>query len=210
MHRRERLVRRLRQAGIDDEQVLAAILHTPRHLFLDEALASHAYENLALPIGFGQALSQPYIVARMTRLLLGSPQPQPRHSVLEIGAGSGYQTAVLAALVERVYSIERIGGLLEPARDRLARLGFRNVRLRHGDGSHGWPEPGPFDGILVTAAAPVIPPDLLAQLTMGGCLVMPVGPPGKQRLWRVERTPAGFEESLLDRVSFVPLMAGLL
>ncbi len=203
---RQRLVKRLRAAGICDERVLDVILTLPRHLFVDEALASHAYDDIALPIGFGQTISQPYIVARMTEALLAGMQPQ---KVLEIGTGSAYQSAVLAMLVGQVYSVERIGKLLERARERLWSLALTNIYLHLGDGRLGWPAHAPYDGILVTAAAAEIPAELLQQLTAGGRLVIPVGPPQAQELLQVERKSFGFMERSLGPVSFVPLMAGV-
>ena len=203
---RQRLVKRLRAAGIRDERVLDVILTLPRHLFVDEALASHAYDDIALPIGFGQTISQPYIVARMTEALLAGIQPQ---RVLEIGTGSAYQSAVLALLVEQVYSVERIGKLLERARERLWFLALTNVYLHWDDGRLGWPAHAPYDGILVTAAAADIPAELLQQLTAGGRLVIPVGTSQAQELVQVERKSFGFAERSLGPVSFVPLMAGV-
>ena len=203
---RQRLVKRLRAAGIRDERVLDVILTLPRHLFIDEALASHAYDDIALPIGFGQTISQPYIVARMTEALLAGIQPQ---RVLEIGTGSAYQSAVLALLVEQVYSVERIGKLLERARERLWSLALTNVYLHWDDGRLGWPAHAPYDGILVTAAAADIPAELLQQLTAGGRLVIPVGTSQAQELVQVERKSFGFAERSLGPVSFVPLMAGV-
>ncbi|MFO1429616.1 MAG: protein-L-isoaspartate(D-aspartate) O-methyltransferase [Candidatus Competibacteraceae bacterium] len=203
---RRRLVERLRAAGIRDERVLDVILTLPRHLFVDEALASHAYDDIALPIGFGQTISQPYIVARMTEALLAGGQPQ---RVLEIGTGSAYQSAVLALLVEQVYSVERIGKLLERARERLWSLALTNVYLQLGDGRLGWPAHAPYDGILVTAAAADIPAELLQQLTAGGRLVIPVGTSQAQELVQVERKSFGFAERSLGPVSFVPLVAGV-
>ena len=203
---RQRLVERLRAAGIRDERVLDVILTLPRHLFIDEALASHAYDDIALPIGFGQTISQPYIVARMTEALLAGIQPQ---RVLEIGTGSAYQSAVLALLVEQVYSVERIGKLLERARERLWSLALTNVYLHWDDGRLGWPAHAPYDGILVTAAAADIPAELLQQLTAGGRLVIPVGTSQAQELVQVERKSFGFAEHSLGPVSFVPLMAGV-
>lgn len=202
---RDRLVRRLRDSGIRDVRVLDAIARTPRHLFVDEALASRAYEDTALPIGFNQTISQPYIVARMTEALIAGGAPD---KVLEIGTGCGYQSAVLAGLVPKVYSVERIAGLLEQARRRLRALGVRNVRYRHGDGGEGWPEFAPYDGILVAAASDEIPPALLTQLAPGGRLVIPVGPQGDQWLLEVVRTAEGYETHALDPVSFVPLRGG--
>ncbi len=204
---RQRLVRRLRQAGIQNEAVLKVMLNMPRHLFVEEALASRAYEDTALPIGFGQTISQPYIVARMTEVLLGHG---PLDTVLEVGTGSAYQTAVLAALVERVYSVERVGRLLERARERMRNLRFNNVRLKHDDGQWGWPRYAPFDGILVTAACREIPAALIDQLAIGGRLVAPVGASTEQDLVQVERHAMGKEEKNLGAVSFVPLLGGVL
>jgi len=203
---RQRLIQRLRTAGIRNERVLEAILTLPRHFFVDEALASHAYDDIALPIGFGQTISQPYIVARMTEALLDGLQPQ---KVLEIGTGSAYQSAVLAMLVGQVYSVERIGRLLERARERLWSLAFPNIRLRLGDGCLGWPRYALYDGILVTAAAAEIPLELLRQLAPGGRLVIPIGLPQAQELWQVERKSSGFAKRSLGPVSFVPLVAGV-
>lgn len=206
---RKRLVQDLRDAGIRNPAVLEVMLATPRHLFIDEALASRAYENTALPIGFGQTISQPYIVARMTEVLLGGRE-LAKAKVLEIGTGSGYQAAVLAPLVGHVYSIERIAKLLDLARERMRALGYHNVRLKYDDGSLGWPRYGPYDGIIVTAAADELPQPLLEQLALGGCLIAPVGSPNTQQLIRVERRAHGFERRLLEAVSFVPLLSGRL
>jgi protein-L-isoaspartate(D-aspartate) O-methyltransferase len=203
---RERLRRRLVQAGIRHVELLDLMARLPRHRFVDEALASHAYEDASLPIGHGQTISQPYTVARMTEALLEACQPQ---CVLEIGAGSGYQTAVLASLVRRVYSIERVAALLDLARGRLASLRLRNVRLRHGDGAFGWPEYAPFDAILVTAAPPGIPRTLVQQLRVYGCMVLPIGLGADQVLVRVIRTQVGYETEILEPVNFVPLLNGL-
>ena len=203
---RERLVQRLREEGIRDERVLAAMREIPRHIFVDEALASRAYEDTALPIGFGQTISQPYIVARMTEALL---EAGPLNDVLEIGTGSGYQTAVLGRLVRRVYSVERIEGLLALARERLRELGLRSVRLKHSDGTIGLPEYAPFDGILVTAAPETVPAALLEQLKPAGRMVLPVGGRDDQRLLRITRTPRGFAREVLERVAFVPLLGGV-
>ncbi|MEJ2646532.1 MAG: protein-L-isoaspartate(D-aspartate) O-methyltransferase [Gammaproteobacteria bacterium] len=202
---RDRLVERLRSAGITDPAVLEVIGSTPRHLFVDEALASRAYEETALPIGHGQTISQPYTVARMSELVLGGTVPE---KVLEVGTGSGYQSAVLARLVSKVYSVERIGALLDQARQRLRLLGLRNVRLAHSDGSWGWPEMAPFDAIVVTAGSADIPEALLTQLALGGRLVMPVGTHDAQRLVVVTRREKVYEREDLDRVSFVPLRNG--
>ncbi len=202
---RDRLIDRLREEGIGDEQVLAAMRAVPRHIFIDEALASRAYEDIALPIGAGQTISQPYIVARMTQALVHGKRLS---KVLEIGSGCGYQTAVLAHLVERVYSVERIASLVAPARERLHALGVSNVRMRHGDGLDGWPAHAPYDGILVAAAPGYVPQALVEQLDVGGRLVIPVGTQGGQRLLLLARTESGVEEEMLERVSFVPLIPG--
>ena len=201
----DRLIERLREEGIGDEQVLAAMRTVPRHIFIDEALASRAYEDTALPIGAGQTISQPYIVARMTQALVHGKRLS---KVLEIGLGCGYQTAVLAQLVERVYSVERIASLVAPARERLHALGVNNVRMRHGDGLGGWPAHAPYDGILVAAAPGYVPQALVEQLDVGGRLVIPVGARGGQRLLLLARTETGVEEEMLERVSFVPLIPG--
>jgi len=202
---RARLVERLFEQGITDVRVLEVIRTTPRHLFLDEALAHRAYEDASLPIGFNQTLSQPYVVARMTELLLAGGRPR---RVLEIGTGSGYQTAVLAPLVGELYSIERIRGLLEKARLRLRELGLQSVSLRHGDGFAGWADKGPFDGILTTAAPLAVPEELRSQLAPGGRLVIPVGPEAEQQLVVVTRTETGFETRAVEPVRFVPLLGG--
>jgi len=202
---RNRLVEQLRQMGVAAEEVLALIASTPRHLFVDEALASRAYDNTALPIGFGQTISQPYMVATMTEVLWNTGSIA---RILEVGGGCGYQTAVLAQLAHRVFSIERIGTLASRARERLSALGLNNVEILHGDGHVGWPEHAPFDAILVAAAAADVPSLLLQQLAPGGRLVMPVGPPGEQVLTLWERTGGSFTEVRLQRVSFVPLVEG--
>ncbi|WP_240099089.1 protein-L-isoaspartate(D-aspartate) O-methyltransferase [Thermomonas flagellata] len=202
---RDRLIEDLRAAGIADERVLNAIRTVPRHRFVDEALASRAYENNALPIGHGQTISQPYVVAKMTEALLAAAPTR----VLEVGTGSGYQAAVLAALGLEVYTVERIGALLRTARKRLRALGLQ-VRSRHDDGRIGWPEEAPFDAILVTAAAPALVEALLEQLAPGGMLVAPVGPSAGQSLLRVQRQADGScVQSDLGPVIFVPLLAGL-
>jgi protein-L-isoaspartate(D-aspartate) O-methyltransferase len=203
---RERLVQRLEEAGIGDKNVLDAMRRVPRHFFVDEALASRAYEDSALPIGHGQSISQPYTVARMSEALVAQG---PLNTVLEIGTGSGFQTAVLASLVRRVYSVERVARLWEQAGRRLKKLGLRNVRLRHGDGSLGWPEYAPFAGIIVTAAAAGIPRLLVNQLAMGGCMVLPIGASDTQALVRVFRTDAGYVHEILEPVTFVPLLGGV-
>ena len=202
---RERLVARLRREGIANERVLDVLRRTPRHLFLDEALSSRAYEDTALPIGMGQTISQPYIVARMTSALLENDRLD---SVLEIGTGSGYQTAILAPLVRRVYTVERIACLLEQAKNRLAALRLRNIRARHADGILGMPEFAPFDGIIVTAAPEGIPLALVDQLKIGGRMILPIGDRDAQALVRVTRTTDGYERELLEAVNFVPLLGG--
>lgn len=202
---RERLVGRLREKGIRRSEVLEVIRNTPRHLFVDEALASRAYEDTALPIGHGQTISQPYVVARMTELLLADRTPS---RVLEVGTGCGYQTAVLAQLAAEVFTVERIGALLSQARRRFRSLGIRNVRTKHSDGQWGWPGLAPYDGILVTAAPEQVPPGLLEQLAPGGRIVMPLGTQGRQHLTVIERTPDGYEQVDYEPVSFVPLLGG--
>jgi len=202
---RERLVDRLRQSGIKNEAVLDRIRNTPRHLFVDEALGSRAYEDTALPIGHGQTISQPYVVAKMTEALLEEGRPK---KVLEIGTGSGYQTAVMAPLVGQVFSIERVAPLMRKARTLLKDLGVSNVRFRHDDGFNGWPGQAPFDGIIVAAAPADIPAALLNQLSSGGRLIIPVGPKGKQKLVRIRRDGDNFERKTLGLVSFVPLLEG--
>ena len=199
---RERLIQRLRETGIRDAAVLEAISKVPRHLFMDEALASRAYEDTALPIGHGQTISQPYIVARMTELLLADGARR----VLEIGTGSGYQTAVLCALTQEVYSVERIEPLHKSARRCLQELGFRNFRLKLSDGSDGWPEYGPYDAILVTAAAADVPAALLAQLASGGRLLIPVGNSARQELLSIRKTAEGVVREHVELVNFVPLV----
>ena len=212
---RDRLIERLREEGIRDERVLNAIRTVPRHLFVDEALAARAYEDNALPIGHGQTISQPWVVARMTEAVLeGLPPPAARThegapKVLEVGTGSGYQAAILAALGLRVFTVERIGELLRTARKRFRTLGLQ-VRSKHDDGRAGWPELGPYDGIVVTAAAPALVDALSAQLAPGGTLVAPVGGAQGQSLLRLRRTADGqLEQSDLGAVVFVPLLSGL-
>jgi protein-L-isoaspartate(D-aspartate) O-methyltransferase len=202
---RDRLVQRLKDQGIRSEAVLNQIRNVPRHLFVDEALASRAYEDTALPIGLGQTISQPFVVARMTEALLDGFEGE---TVLEIGTGCGYQTAVLAPLVKRVYTVERIRELQRKARQRLRDLDIYNVEFRPGDGWEGWPKYGPYDGIIVTAAAPELPEKLLQQLAPGGRLIIPVGPPGRQELMKVTKHDDHFEQQSLGLVSFVPLVKG--
>jgi len=203
---RERMVRQLRSAGIRNCRVLELMGALPRHVFIDEALSSRAYENTALPIGHGQTISQPYTVARMTEVLLDHG---PLDTVLEIGTGSGYQTAILAMLAKRVYTVERVGSLLECARQRLRLQKLRNVRFKHADGFEGFPEYAPYSGILVTAAPPGVPRSLVGQLEVGGCMVLPIGDDREQALVKVVRTSQGYEHQFLERVSFVPLLGGV-
>jgi protein-L-isoaspartate(D-aspartate) O-methyltransferase len=202
---RERLIRRLQEQGIDNPAVIDVMRNTPRHIFVDEALSHRAYEDVALPIGYSQTISQPYIVALMTQLLL---EDGPKKKVLEIGTGSGYQTAVLAQLVDSVFSVERIKILQEKARERIRRLKLRNVSFRYSDGGLGWPEKAPFDGILSAASPAQIPQELLDQLAVGGTLVTPVGEES-QELVVVRRTEKGFERQKVIDVRFVPLRSGV-
>lgn len=203
---RDRLVERLRNNGIRDERVLQAIASTPRHEFVDEALSSRAYEDRPLPIGSGQTISQPWVVAKMSEALLDGGSPQ---KVLEVGTGSGYQAAVLAGLVPTVFTVERIEELLKQARRRFHRLKMNNIYTRYADGHLGWPSQAPFDGIIVTAGASQLPLELVSQLKVGGVLVVPVDDSHAQRLLVVRRTEEGYEETDLGGVIFVPLLAGL-
>ena len=203
---RERLIQRLREQGIRDPRVLDRVRNVPRHLFVDEALASRAYEDTALPIGFGQTISQPYVVARMTEAVTVGGTPE---KVLEVGTGCGYQTAVLASLVGKLYSIERIAPLLDKARQRARDLGIRNVRFKHADGAEGWKSQAPFDAILVAAAPHAVPMKLLEQLKEGGRLVAPIGPEGSQELLRLTRRGDQYMRERLGFVSFVPLVGGV-
>lgn len=204
---RERLIQRLTEQGVTDLQVLDIIRNTPRHIFLDEALSHRAYEDTSLPIGFGQTLSQPYIVARMTELLVGASANLD--SVLEIGTGSGYQTAVLAQLAKQLYSVERIKPLQDKARERLRMLGLRNVLLKHADGGFGWPERGPFNAILSAAAPQVVPESLKQQLAPDGVLVIPVGGEQQQlHLIMRDGDSDNFVTRVIEPVKFVPLLSG--
>ncbi|MBP6300192.1 MAG: protein-L-isoaspartate(D-aspartate) O-methyltransferase [Arenimonas sp.] len=206
---RDRLIERLRENGIRDERVLNVMRALPRHLFIDEALASRAYEDTALPIGNGQTISQPWVVAKMTEALIEKKIPK---TVLEIGTGSGYQTSVLASLGIQVYSVERIDELLRTARPRFRQLKLNElIRSKHDDGNLGWAELGPFDAILLTCAAPALVQPLLAQLNDPGVLISPVGTDaGKQKLLRLEKCDGNITEQDLGPVSFVPLLPGVL
>lgn len=203
---RLRMVERLRRQGIRDEVVLAAMGEVPRHIFVDEALASRAYEDIALPLGFGQTISSPYIVARMTELARSGCA---LGKVLEIGTGCGYQTAVLARLAKEVYSIERLAPLLARARRHLRDVRIANARLRHGDGLLGVPENAPFDTIIMAAAATHVPAALLEQLAAGGRMVLPMASNQEQRLCVIERTAQGYVERKMEQVKFVPLLPGV-
>jgi len=205
---RERLIDRLKSEGVRNLAVLDRLRAVPRHLFVDEALASRAYEDTALPIGFSQTISQPYIVAIMTEALLAGAAGKKLTRVLEIGTGCGYQTAVLAPFVQHVYSVERIQPLLQRARGKLAELKISNVSLRHADGWHGWRSQAPFQGILVAAAPETVPPELCEQLDEGGCMVIPIGGRGRQTLLRVTREGNEFHREELLPVSFVPFVEG--
>lgn len=202
---RDRMLARLREQGVKDEVTLAAMGEIPRHIFIDEALATRAYEDVSLPIGFGQTISQPYTVARMTEVLRAGNYLK---KVLEIGTGCGYQTAVLSRVAIEVYSVERISPLLMRARNHLRDLRMRNIKLKHADGTMGLPELAPFDGIIVTAAASRVPEDLLQQLAIGGRMVIPVGI-NEQILYLIERLDENeYKHTKLEPVKFVPLLGG--
>ena len=203
---RNRLVEKIRSMGITNEKILEVMRVTPRHYFLEEALASRAYDNTALPIGYGQTISQPYIVASMTQILCESG---PMGRVLEIGSGCGYQTAVLAAFSEKVFAVERIQALVKRLRANLYELKVPNVKVKHSDGFNGWSEHAPFDAILVAAAPVGIPEKLLEQLAVGGRLVLPVGTGRSQELRLIKKSGTGFKEHVMDEVSFVPLLDGI-
>ncbi len=204
---RDRLAATLKESGIQDARVIDVIRNLPRHHFIDQALHSRAYENTALPIGHGQTISQPWVVARMTEALLEFGVPQ---KVLEIGTGSGYQAAVLSALVPQVYTVERIEELLRQARRRFRQLGIANLRSRYDDGKLGWPDEGPFDAVILTAAGDAIPHAILDQMTPTGVLVAPVGSPSSQTLIRMRGDGQGdFVQEELGPVSFVPLLGGI-
>ena len=204
---RDRLIQRLRDEGIHDERVLTVMRNTPRHLFVDEALAHRAYEDTALPIGHYQTLSQPYIVARMTEVLMAGG---PLKKVLEVGTGSGYQTAILAQLVDQLFTVERIEPLLDQAQQLLRSLGIRGVRFKHTDGGMGYPIKAPFDGIMVTASPRQVPEELLEQLAPGGRMVLPVGEENRQDLVLITRDGNDFVKEVLEPVRFVPLIRGSL
>ena len=202
---RARMIERLREKGIRDERVLAALAAVPRHIFVEEALASRAYEDTALPLGFSQTISQPYIVARMLEVLCAGRE---LGRTLEVGAGCGYQAAVLAQLTEEVYAVERIGPLLAKAKANMRTIQQFRVRLKHADGQFGLPEAAPFDTIILAAAASHVPPQLLQQLALGGRMLMPLGA-AEQHLLLIERRAEGLVETRLDGVRFVPLLSGL-
>ncbi len=209
---RERLVQRLIDQGIQQIAVLEAIRTTPRHLFIEEALAHRAYEDVSLPIGFDQTISQPYIVARMTEIVLSAlakGKSEDKARVLEIGTGCGYQTAILAQLVKRVYSIERISALLQKTKERLSQLGINNIQLKCADGRYGWPQHAPFDAIITTAAAPAIPKALVEQLAEGGVIVIPVGDSQGQELQVCRKIDGKVEVESIEPVVFVPLLEGV-
>ncbi len=203
---RNRMIERLREQGISDEAVLAAIAAVPRHVFVEEALASRAYEDTALPLGFSQTISQPYIVARMIEVLRAGRE---LGKTLEIGAGCGYQAAVLAQLTDEVYAVERIEPLLAKAKLNLRAIQQLNVRLKYADGRLGLPEAAPFDTIIVAAATSRVPPALLQQLALGGRMILPLGAGDHQYLALIERRAEGYVESRLDAVRFVPLLSGV-
>lgn len=203
---RDRLASTLVEMGIKSNAVLDVIRKTPRHLFVDEALASRAYENTALPIGFSQTISQPYTVAKMTEALI---KDRKLENVLEVGTGCGYQTVVMAQFAKRVYTVERINGLLIRARERFQKLGYTNIRTKHADGNIGWPVHAPFDGIIVAAAPIGVPDALREQLAINGRLIIPVGDAGDQKLLLITRREDGYEEQVIDSVSFVPMLGGL-
>ena len=203
---RDRLAEKLAEMGIQSDVVLNAIRNTPRHLFVDEALASRAYENTALPIGFNQTISQPYIVAKMTEALIKN---RTLKNVLEVGTGCGYQTIIMAQFTKRIYTIERINGLLTRARERFQQLRFSNIRSKHADGNIGWSEHAPFDGIIVAAAPTGVPEALLEQLAVNGRLIIPVGKTGEQKLLLFTREEESYEKKIIDSVSFVPMLGGI-
>lgn len=202
---RARLVDRLRLQGIDDEDLLDIVSSTPRHIFVDEALSHRAYEDTALPIGFNQTISQPYVSARMCAALM---KAGPLVKVLEIGTGSGYQTSILAQFAQQVFTLERILGLQQKARQRLRILGLRNIQFRHCDGGAGWPQQAPYDGIIVSASPRKVPVELVDQLDANGRMVIPIGDEGEQELQLITASPNGMKVTVLERVRFVPMLAG--
>ncbi len=203
---RMRMVERLRAQGIRDETVLAAMGEVPRHIFVDEALSSRAYEDMALPLGYGQTISSPHTVARMTELARNG---RPLGKVLEIGTGCGYQSAILCRVARQVYSMERLAALIRRARRYLREAGVTNIHLRHGDGHAGMPEVAPFDAIVMTAAAARAPDALLKQLSVGGRMILPIERNDEQHLFIIERTDRGIVERRMDPVVFVPLLPGV-
>ncbi len=203
---RDRLADTLVEMGIKSERVLDAIRQTPRHLFVDEALASRAYENTALPIGFSQTISQPYIVAKMTEALIKDGELK---NVLEVGTGCGYQTVIMAQFAKQIYTVERINALLVRARERFQKLAYTNIRSKHADGNIGWSAHAPFDGIIVAAAPIGVPESLLEQLAIDGRLIIPVGKSGDQKLLLITRKEEGYVEEIIDSVSFVPMLGGI-
>ena len=202
---RIRLVDRLREQGIKNEHILDIIRDTPRHVFVDEALAHRAYEDTALPIGFNQTISRPYVVAKMTEALFSDG---PIENVLEVGTGSGYQTALLSQLVPKICTVERIKGLLDRAKELLGTIGYRNIQFKHTDGATGWAQEGPYDAIIVTASPRFVPPDLIAQLSPTGKMVLPVGETRNQRLLYLQKKGGEVEQQVLEAVKFVPLLDG--
>ncbi len=202
---RMRMVDRLRQQGIGDEKVLEVMGNIARHIFVDEALESRSYDDVALPIGHNQTISQPYIVAKMTEILLENGHLS---KVLEIGTGCGYQTAILAPLVDKIYTVERIAPLLKKAKNNLWDLKLKNISYQHNDGGWGWPEQAPFDGIIVAAAPEEVPESLLQQMAVGGVMLIPVGCKNQQQLYKITRTATGYENEELEAVSFVPFLSG--
>ena len=202
---RNRMIDRLREKGIADEKVLTAMSIVPRHLFMDEAMAHRAYEDTALPIKHGQTISQPWIVAKMTEIVL---QQHPK-KILEIGTGSGYQAAVLGQLVDQVFSVERIDDLTRIARRRFIKLGYMNVRTKTGDGFKGWQSEAPYDVIIATAAPEQVPEDLLKQLRIGGVMILPLGDSKRQNLVKITKTDNGYTTDKLDAVMFVPFLHGV-
>jgi len=202
---RARMVERLKKQGITDEKVLEVMGNTARQIFVDEALESRSYDDVALPIGHNQTISQPYIVAKMTEILLENGSLS---KVLEIGTGCGYQTAILAPLVDKIYTVERISPLLKKAKNNLWDLKLKNISYQHSDGGWGWPEQAPFDGIIVAAAPEKVPDTLLEQMAVGGVMLIPVGSKNQQQLFKITRNEDGYEYEELEAVSFVPFLSG--